>query len=233
MSEGFEPVVRRKTYELVAERLLALISSEHLAPGDPLPPERELAGLYGVGRSSIREALRMLESKGAIRGDPNGGFAVAPRANAFDQSLGFLLSADQADLDELFEVRRIVESEAAALAAVRRDDPQLQRMAQQLEAMRAGPGSEVAFAEADLAFHLLIVEAARNRLLASLMEAIRTQLARALTLSLHVAGSAEATIESHGLILEAIAAGDGALARTRMQEHLARTEHEVGHGAVE
>lgn len=233
MSEGFEPVVRRKTYELVAERLLALMSAEHLAPGDPLPPERELAGLYGVGRSSIREALRMLESKGAIRSDRNGGFAVAPRANAFDQSLGFLLSADQADLDELFEVRRIVESEAAALAAVRRDDPQLQRMAEQLDAMRAGTESEVAFAQADLAFHLLIVEAARNRLLASLMEAIRTQLARALTLSLHVAGSAEAAIESHALILEAIAAGDGALARTRMQAHLARSEYEVAHGAVE
>ncbi len=201
----FDPVVRRKTYELVAERLLALISSDRLAPGDPLPSERELVGLYGVGRSSIREALRMLESKGAITAEPNGGFAVAPLGNALSQSLGFLLSAEQADLDELFEVRRIVEGEAAALAAERRDAASLGRMAE-------------ALAGADELFHLLIVDAARNRLLATLMDAV---------LSFRVPPCPEAAIESHSLILDAIAAGDPELARQRMQAHLARSAYEV------
>jgi len=228
----FEPVVRQKTYELVAERLLALISSDHLTPGDALPSERELVGLYGVGRSSIREALRILESKGAITAEPNGGFAVAPVGNGLNHSLGFLLSADQADLDELFEVRRIVEGEAAALAAERRDAAELGRMAEALAAMRAGLGSEAAFAAADLRFHLLLVEAARNRLLATLMDAVRSLLGRVLAFSYRIPGSPEAAIESHRLILDAIAAGDGDLARARMREHLERSEHEVGHGKV-
>ena len=63
-----QPIERRNTYELVAESLLALISERHLKPGDALPTERELMQHYGVGRSSVREALRMLESKGLIMG---------------------------------------------------------------------------------------------------------------------------------------------------------------------
>jgi GntR family transcriptional repressor for pyruvate dehydrogenase complex len=228
-----EPVVRRKTYELVAERLLTLISSDHLAPGDFLPPERELVALYAVGRSSVREALRMLESKGAITSEGNGGFAVAPRGNALNHSLGFLLSVEEADLDELFEVRRIVEGEAAALAALRRDDAELDAMAVQLDAMASGLGSEETFAEADLRFHLLVVDASRNRLVASLMDAIRALLHRVLALSYHIPGSPEAAIDMHRRILEAIAEGRPDAARARMEEHLAQAEHEVGHGAVE
>jgi DNA-binding FadR family transcriptional regulator len=159
-------------------------------------------------------------------------FAVAPIGNALNPSLDFLLSADQADLDELFEVRRIVEGEAAALAAIRRSDAELALMAEQLQAMTAGLGSEEAFAEADLRFHLLIVDASRNRLIASLMDAIRALLHRALALSYHIPGSPEAAIDMHRRILDAIAAHRPDVARTRMQEHLARAEHEVGHGAV-
>src|ERR687885_541260 len=118
----FEPIARQKTYEIVAERLLGLISSRQLGPGDALPSERELVELYRVGRSSIREALRMLESKGVIRSGGNGSFAVAEFANTLNNSLDFLLSVDEADYGELFEVRRILEGEAAALAASRRGD---------------------------------------------------------------------------------------------------------------
>jgi GntR family transcriptional repressor for pyruvate dehydrogenase complex len=230
--ERFEPVVRRKTYELVAERLLALVSSQHLAPGDLLPSERELVARFGVGRSSIREALRMLESKGIITSEANGGFVVAQLGNALNHSLGFLHSVDQADLDELFEVRRIIEGEAAALAAARRSEPEVEQMAEQIRAMTAGIASEQAFAHADLRFHLLVAEASRNRLIAGLMDAIRALLQRVLALSFHVPGSAEAAIEMHRRILAAIAEGRPDAARAAMEEHLARSEHEVGHGAV-
>ena len=223
----FEPIVRRKTYELVAERLLTLIGSDDVSAGDALPSERELVATYGVGRSSVREALRMLESKGLILSSGNGTFTVAPAGNALDHSLGFLLSVDQANPDELFEVRRIVECEAAALAALRRSGAELELMAAQLRAMEEGIGSEAAFAEADLRFHLLIVEASRNRLVAGLMDAIRTLLERVLAVTFHVPGSPEAAIAMHRRILEAIADGDPDAARDRMREHLARAEREV------
>lgn len=223
----FEPVSRQKTYEIVAERLLALISSRRLGPGDAIPSERELVQLYRVGRSSIREALRMLESKGVITSRGNGSFAVAEFANTLNISLDFLLSVDEADYGELFEVRRILEGEAAALAASRRDDDDLARMEAEIAAMEAGLGSEEGFITADLRFHLMIAEASGNRLIAHLMDAIRTLLQRSLSSAYHIPGSPEGAVLLHRLILEAIAAGRPEEARQRMQEHVSRVQRDI------
>jgi GntR family transcriptional regulator, transcriptional repressor for pyruvate dehydrogenase complex len=223
----YEPVARQKTYELVAERLLALISSRHLGPGDPIPAERELGQLYRVGRSSIREALRMLESKGVIRSEPNGSFTVADFANTLNHSLDFLLSVDQADFGELFEVRHMLEAEAAALAATRRRESHVEQMARETDAMAAALGSEHDFITADLRFHLTIAQATDNRLIVHLMHAIRTLLQRSLASSFHVPGSPEHAIEMHRLILDAIAARDPDGARRQMHEHVSRVEREV------
>jgi GntR family transcriptional regulator, transcriptional repressor for pyruvate dehydrogenase complex len=223
----FEPVSRQKTYELVAERLLGLISSRHLGPGDAIPSERELVGLYSVGRSSIREALRMLESKGVIRGAGNGSFVVAEFGNTLNNSLDFLLSVDEADYGELFEVRRILEGEAAALAASRRGDDDVARMMAEIEAMELGLGSEESFITADLRFHLTIAEASGNRLIAHLMNAIRSLLQRSLSSAYHIPGSPEGAVVLHGLILEAISSGHPEEARQRMQEHVSRVERDI------
>ncbi len=223
----FEPIARQKTYEIVAERLLGLISSRHLGPGDVLPSERELVELYGVGRSSIREALRMLESKGVIKSGGNGSFAVAEFRNALNHSLDFLLSVDEADYGELFEVRRILEGEAAALAASRRNEEHLARMEVGIAGMEQGLDSEEGFITADLRFHLTIAEASGNRLIAHLMDAIRTLLQRSLSSAYHIPGSPEGAIVLHRLILEAITARRPEEARQRMQEHVSRVERDI------
>jgi len=223
----YEPVSRQKTYEIVAERLLALISSRRLGPGDALPSERELVQLYRVGRSSVREALRMLESKGVIKSGGNGSFTVAEFGNALNNSLDFLLSVDEANYAELFEVRRILEGEAAALAASRRDEDDLGRIGAEIEAMEAGLDSEDGFITADLRFHLTIAEASGNRLIEHLMEAIRTLLQRSLSSAYHIPGSPEGAVVLHGLILDAISAGHPEEARQRMQEHVSRVERDI------
>jgi GntR family transcriptional regulator, transcriptional repressor for pyruvate dehydrogenase complex len=223
----FEPIARQKTYEIVAERLFGLISSRHLGPGDVLPSERELVELYGVGRSSIREALRMLESKGVIKSGGNGSFAVAEFRNALNHSLDFLLSVDEADYGELFEVRRILEGEAAALAASRRTEEDLTRIEEGIAGMEQGLGSEEGFITADLRFHLTIAEASGNRLIAHLMDAIRTLLQRSLSSAYHIPGSPEGAIVLHRLILEAITARRPEEARQRMQEHVSRVERDI------
>jgi GntR family transcriptional repressor for pyruvate dehydrogenase complex len=228
----FEPISRQKTYEIVAERLLGLISSRHLGPGDALPAERELVELYGVGRSSIREALRMLESKGVIRSGGNGSFTVAEFGNTLNNSLDFLLSVDEADYGELFEVRRILEGEAAALAASRRRDEDVVEMAAEIAAMEEGLGSEEGFITADLRFHLTIAKASGNRLIAHLMDAIRSLLQRSLSSAYHIPGSPEGAVVLHRLILEAIADGRPEEARQRMQEHVSRVERDIMGSAV-
>jgi GntR family transcriptional repressor for pyruvate dehydrogenase complex len=233
MSGGavYQPIERRKTYELVAERLTEQIGSRRLRPGDLLPPERELVEAYRVGRSSVREALRMLESRGLIESRGNGTFGVAPYRSPLDQSLDMLVTVDEADYSELFEVRRILEGEAAALAAGRRHAAELRRMAAAVEEMEEGLGSEERFIAADLRFHLIVAEATRNRVLLHLMNAVRTLLLRSLSSSYHIPGSPEGAVEMHRLILGAIEERAPDEARRLMQEHVARVERDVAREA--
>jgi GntR family transcriptional repressor for pyruvate dehydrogenase complex len=221
------PIERRNTYELVAESLLALISERHLKPGDTLPTERELMQHYGVGRSSVREALRMLESKGLISAGGSGAFAVADFRNPLNDSLSLLLAVEEGSLRELFEVRRIVEGEAVALATERGSESYLERMRDATEVMREGLADREEYIEADVAFHLTVAEATQNRLILHLMHAIRDQLERALGSIYKIPGSPEQSIEDHGLIIAAMAKGRPDEARERMREHLARVEEAV------
>jgi GntR family transcriptional regulator, transcriptional repressor for pyruvate dehydrogenase complex len=230
---AFAPIDRRKTYELVAERLIQQIGAGQLKPGDALPTERELVQSYAVGRSSVREALRMLESKGLIAANGNGTFSVAELRSPLNNSFDLLVTLDAASYAELFEVRRFVEGESAALAAQRRTKPQLRRMESEIEAMAAGLGSEEQFIAADLRFHLTVAESTRNRVLVYLMHAIRNLLQRSLSSSYHIPGSPEGAIEMHRLIFDAIAAKRPEEARQRMQEHVARVERDTARAPAE
>ena len=221
------PIERRKTYELVAARLTDEISSRVLEPGDLLPRERELVAAFGVGRSSIREALRMLESRGLIESDGVGTFRVARLSNPLDHSLNLLLEAEETDVAELFEVRRILEGECAALAAARRKRDHLERMENAVAAMTQGLASEQAFIDADLRFHMTVAEASGNRVARHLMQAIRGLLQRALSSVYHVPGSPARAIEAHQLIVEAIRDRRPDVARARIQEHVESVERDI------
>ena len=221
------PIERRNTYELVADSLLALISERRLKPGDALPTERELMQHYGVGRSSVREALRMLESKGLISAGGSGAFVVADFRNPLNDSLSLLLAVEEGSLRELFEVRRILEGEAVALATERGNESYLERMRAATELMREGLVDREEYIEADVAFHLTIAEATQNRLILHLMHAIRDQLERALGSIYKIPGSPEQSIEDHGLIIAAMSEGRPDEARERMREHLGRVEEAV------
>lgn len=221
------PIARRKTYELVADRLLELIAARSLQPGDPVPAERELVESYRVGRSSVREALRMLESRGLIEARGNGSFAVSEFRNPLTESLGLLISVDEADARELFEVRRILEGETAALAAARREPQHLARMALAIEEMELGLEDEKAYIDADLSFHLTIAEACGNRLASHLMHAIRGQVQEALGTAFLVPGGPQRSLGQHREILDAIEARRPDEARWVMHEHIQRVEHEM------
>ncbi|MDR7482036.1 MAG: FadR/GntR family transcriptional regulator [Armatimonadota bacterium] len=221
------PIERRKIYELVAARLGELISERGLKPGDPLPTERELMQTYRVGRSSVREALRMLESRGLIRPSANGTFQVAEYSNPLSHSLHFLLELDEANLLEIYEVRKILEVEAAGLAALRRTDQDLAQMAGAIASMEAGLADKDAYITADLQFHLAVAAATRNRIALRVMHAVRDLLQRALAQVYHIPGSPQRSILQHRQILEAIAAGDVEAARRRMLEHLLRVERDI------
>ena len=221
------PIERRKTYELVAERLLGLIAARSLEPGDSVPAERELVEAFKVGRSSVREALRMLESRGLIQSRGNGTFAVSELGNPLHESLALLVAVDEADERELFEARRLIEGETAALAAERRNPAHLARMAAAISAMEGGLDSESTYIDADLAFHLTVAEASGNRVVSHLMHAIRGQVQLALGTAFLVPGGPQRSLEQHREILAAIEARRADEARRVMHDHIQRVEREI------
>ena len=233
---NYQPLERRNVYAQVAEQLIGQIGSRRLKPGDVLPPERELTQTFGVGRSSIREALRMLESQGVIAPANGGTFVVADAANPLESSLRLLFALDErAGMHDLFELRRIIECEAAALAADRRGDQHLAEMDAAIAEMAAsleGPGRGEAFIEADLRFHLALAGATGNRLVLHSMHAVRDVLRRALGTVFHIPQSPESAVVEHRAIRAAVAAGEADRARDEMRAHLARVESDVQKGVL-
>ena len=216
-----QPIERRKVYELVAERLIARLG-DGLQPGDPLPPERELMQLYAVGRSSVREALRMLESKGLIESRGNGAFVVSGPRNPFAAGLGELIAGGHTDVQQLFEVRGVLEGEIAALAAERRTDEQVARLRASIQAMDTGLAAEETYIAADIDFHLILAEATGNRFVVHLMDAVRDQLLAAFGTVFHVPGSPALSVAEHRGIADAVEAREPAAARERMNLHIGR-----------
>lgn len=232
---SYQPLERRKVYEQVAEQLLGQIGARLLRPGDSLPSERELTEGFGVGRSSIREALRMLESQGVITPVSGGAFVVSEPATPLNSSLRLLFSLDgRTGLNDLFELRRILECEAAALAAERASNAHLEEMdaavAEMVQSLGDANGAE-RFIDADLRFHLAVAEATGNRLVLHSMQAVRDLIRRALLTIVLIPDSPESAVVEHRAIRTAIAAGDAARAREEMRAHLVRVQSDVQKGA--
>lgn len=178
----------------------------------------------------------MLESRGLIKSVGKGAFTVAEFANPLRDSVNLLLALRETSLRELFELRKILEVEAAALAAERRTEEDLAAMRAAVDEMAAGLVEEQRYIHADLQFHLAVATATRNRTVQHVMHAIRGALQEALASIYHIPGSPQQSIAQHHEILAAVTARDAAGARRTMWEHLRRVEGDIdailGDGAV-
>lgn len=163
----FSPVDRRRAFESVVAQIESAIYSGEYGPGDFLPPERTLVEDFGVGRSTVREALRILESMGLVRTSPgsrNGpqvGGTVTP---GLTRMLRGAVRLEEIPVVELVQYRIIAGSAANRLAAHQRTEAHLARMAAAIDEMEA-TADPATFAAADDRFHAVIREAAGNRLL--------------------------------------------------------------------
>lgn len=213
-----ELIEKRNVYELVAERLMEEIASGALLPGDVLPTEKELTERYGVGRSSVREALRKLESQRVIRPTGRGAYTVGSRGDALGKSLQMMLMLGHANLEELTEFREILEVRSAGLAAIRRDDQALVGLHGALREMEmALEGSREEMLAADLKFHVAIANATGNGAIAAVSQGLRSALHSALA---NTYWSSADAIDQHREIAQAIADGDAGRAEQAMRRHL-------------
>jgi len=210
-------IARPNVYQLVADRLMAEIVDDGLGEGDPVPTEKDLSDRFGVGRSSVREGLRMLESHGVIRLSGRGTYVVGSRQAAMARALTVLLGLGAVTLIELHELRRPIEMEVAAKAAMMRDEDDLAALRGAIDRMRSASDDRGAALEADLAFHLAMARATHNGALIAAVTGVREVL-RGLIRERVV--DMDEAIRQHETILARIAAQDAEGARAAVADHM-------------
>lgn len=227
-------VQRGTLADQVAFRLVQRIESEGLRPGDALPPVAYLAEQFGVSRLVVREAIRTLSAREILVASQGRQARVAmPSAAVLGQIIEFRLRQRSLNLADLFDLRELIESEAARLAAesARAGRADASGAAAALEGVHAASDRET-FMRRDVEFHDAIAGMAGNSLLVFILEAFREVLLRAreLTYDARSQGgrSHEETIAEHRAILDAIEAGDPAAAADAMRAHIASTVADVG-----
>ncbi len=216
------PIRQGSVSDLIAQSIMDMIAGDSLRPGDRLPPERELAALLGVGRPSLREALRSLKSQGRVAIRHGAGVFVADPETT--RALRTALYAEAIDLEELFNMREVLELPAAAWAARNGDISKVKKVVEAYETAAAAslePDLDWNHLGAlDAAFHLRIVEAANNRFLARTQSILQEILARGMETTLRIPGRLEKSRVDHRHIMEAILAGNPTAARRAAQSHI-------------
>jgi DNA-binding FadR family transcriptional regulator len=223
-SIGLTPLVVPKASEVLASDLRARILAGSLVDGTMLPPERELVEQTRLSRSTVRDALKILEIQGfvEIRPGRNGGAAVKrPTHVEVADTIGMFIQGRQLRLAALLEVRETIEPLCAALAAQRRSDEDLVSLDAWTSHMKAAGDDLPSYLNANLQWHLTVAEASHNELLAAFMHAISTPIYAGTNLPGFDTASVRTTaVRAHQRINEAIRVGDAATAERRMARHV-------------
>ena len=216
-----EPVKRSRIYEHIVEQIHALIREGRWAPGDQIPPERELAERFRVSRTSVREALRALEMQGIIDSRQGGGtFVRTADRETLVPPLAAAILRGQRELAEVLEVRELIEPGIARLAAVRATDEHVSELEGLLESQRACIAEQRSFVEEDTAFHYTLARAADNHILLRLHNVILDLLRESRQSYLHVPERPQMSLRGHEAILRAIKARDGDSANRASLAHI-------------
>jgi DNA-binding FadR family transcriptional regulator len=212
--------------EQIAEQLRTAMIEGALTPGDRLPPEPELATGFGVSRSTVREAMKILRGQGVVdtaRGARGGHFVRHPKTLDIAESLGetYCLWFDIGDISvaEVDEAREVVERACVRLAAKRRTEDDLDVIKRVLEAASDPDLALDEFLSLEVEFHRAIANAARNRLLNLPMQAIH--IVRPRTNRLLKTHDRQKVLGQHRALAEAIESGDADLAERRLEQHIA------------
>ena len=219
------PIKSTRIYEEIVRQVKAMIAEGRLKGGDRLPPERDLAEKFVVSRTSVREALRALESLGLVEIRPGEGtFVREVSIDALIEPLALLMVSQREATGELFEARRLLEPSLAALAAIRATPEEMQEMERILE----DQAKEVAAGRTgmlqDGALHAAIANSAHNRAITRIVNALMDLLTQSREESLHTPGRPTRSHEDHRRILEAVRRRDEVAAHRSMLDHLIAVE---------
>lgn len=225
---SFRQVKPLKGYEIVMEQLKESILSGTYAPGAKLASVVELAAAFGVGRSTIREALSALKAIGLVEIRQGGGTYVSAELPA-EPADGASLFANAQSIRELLEVRKILETGCVSLAARNRTEEDLQAIGEELLEMETYLHDEAKGEEADVRFHLKLARATHNSLLIAMMESLSERLHDSMRESRRLwfygeRAEARRLLREHSDIFEAVRERDEQQAFDAMNTHLGKVE---------
>lgn len=230
---GGERLARRRLSDAAAERILAWIRTGAVEPGGLLPSERELCARFGVGRTTVREALQRLDQMGLVAVSQGGrARVVQPTAEGLiaqiSGSARQMLAGSAASLAALKETRLLLETAVVRLAAARVDAAGIARLAARHRALEAcvaasgGPVRMDRFLAADMAFHVELAVCTGNEILVAVTRAATAFLAEFHVDLVRLPGAERLTLAEHAEILAAVTARDAEAAERAMNLHLTR-----------
>ncbi len=221
----YQTVTVSRSYEEVVRQIAALIRTGQLRSGERLPTERELGSAFGVSRGVVREAVKVLGALGLVEARQGSGIYVLNDIPTITRAFTLSVSPDTESVEQLFEFRRTLEVEAAALAAARRSDAQLAEiLAASAETAHAVElGDLDAFGVFDNVFHAAVARASGNPYFGVAVATARQMQQDVVSLISDRFGSVRSAVLHHRAICEAIAAGNSESAARAMAEHIVYT----------
>jgi len=220
----FERISDTRKSQAIVEQILEYIADARLRPGDRLPSESIMMEMLGVGRSSIREAKQILAAKHILEPIPGKGTFVREIGSEFlDSSVVRMLLATET-LEEIYEVRRVLESHIAALAAKRATKDDLAKLESILALMESRVSRGAPVYDLGLDFHMALASATRNRVLQKLFHPLAELLHRHQEPVYIAKSNPVDEVNEHRELFTAIQAQDSERAEKRMLVHLTRVE---------
>jgi GntR family transcriptional repressor for pyruvate dehydrogenase complex len=227
----YSPIQPSKVFERVAEQIEKRILAGELRSGDRLPTERDMAEQFQVSRTAVREAMKILGQKGLVDMRPGRGTIVIDGAHeAMQNSIGLLMKMKLGEIggsDNLVEVRAILETEIAALAAARATEKEIAAMREAIRVMDESLDDAEAYIVADNSFHEALAQATQNALILILIHSIVNLLSEQRKQIFEIEGGPQRGQIHHRRILESIIRRDPAAARSAMGSHLLQVFEDV------
>jgi GntR family transcriptional repressor for pyruvate dehydrogenase complex len=209
---GIAPIKSTRIYQEIVRQVKGMIAEGRLKSGDQLPPERDLAEKFVVSRTSVREALRALESLGLVEIRPGEGtFVREVSVDSLVEPLARGMLYQREAIGELFEARRMIEPALAALAARRATPEDVGEMERILELQAKAIAAGGTGVEQDAEFHTAIGAAAHNRAITRIAHAVMDLLRQSREEALNTPGRPDRSHNDHKRLLAAIRARDEAL----------------------
>lgn len=218
-----KPLSRATLPQEIVAAIAELIMRRVWRPGDRIPPEKELAARFNVGRSTIREAIKSLVIFGVIDSRPgDGSFIREPQSDLLSGAFQWGLLLTERNLGDLVDTRVLIEGECAARAAALGDPDLGARLTRTVARMREEQHRPREFMQLDNSFHGEIAAAARNALYLSLSNTIQSLVSVWYSETFRMEPTKAATIDEHSAIVSAIQAKDEHAAREAMRQHVVR-----------